>query len=263
MDFNIDTSYILYSTGAVFGIISLFYFGFDLILGLSPLTKSLLLLSGSVVFFSIGNHTDGKISGSMSYIFSVVSYIVLASYFISSFQLGSNTIFLALALSSGLFIGLGHIVSKGLKLDRNRVKYILLGAFVFGLALTITDLAAPEPTYNLDLKETYSQDEGSIGNLTVENTFYLPRTIERRNYNACVYTPDKIRAGISQNNYGSDLIYKEARETGLELEIELRRQHGEGENSNQTIENYPVELAQECPESSETEKIVLVERLYD
>lgn len=261
MDFKVDNAYILYGAGVFLGIISVLYFGLEIILSFSPVTKSLLLLSGSVIFFSSALYISNKVLDKTLYLLSATSYVVFLGYTLAKFSFGSELTFLALAASSALFIGLGYLVSEEkLDLEKEKIKRFLGVVGILVAGLIVFDVVGAEVQQDLLLEEKVTvseREDAQIGVLKVQNDFVLHREFELKDYDACLYrSGEKENAYVRYENNRDDLIAgMSSREVPLKLSgIPI------GHETNKTFEGeYSVEKRESCPESLETNTIVVVE----
>lgn len=249
MDFDIDQSRVLYGLGGFLGVISILYFGQELILNLSPTIKSFILLLGTAGFLSAGEYVGHKTLKSSFYIFSAFSYLSFLVYTIFKFQLGSGSTFLLLAFSSAVFIGLGYLRSgKGYEMKRDRARFILSVVIAVVALVMVLDVVGPQPQYSLELEEEVEVVEGEefqVGVLEIRNDFLLSRGVEVPTYRGCLgdtgYGGVYIRPEIENDILGGSTVKR------LELVDDVRTAPIE----NRTVSgNYTV-LEEGCPEDPE------------
>jgi hypothetical protein len=259
MDFKIDEAKLLYGLGAFLGIIAIIYFGHELILDLSPTIKSFILLSGTVMFLGAAEYVRHGFLKSSFYIFSAFSYLSFLVYIFARFSFSSEQIFLILAASSALFIGLGYLRSeKGYEVTEDQAKKVL-GAVIALVALAVVfDVVGAQPKYNLELKETVEVVEGEefeVGVLEIKNDFLLSRNVDTPTFRGCLFIEeghDRRNIYVSPDDRG--LIAGSATER-LSLTESVRSPH----DQNMSVSgNYTV-VNQECPSEPEERTIYIHE----
>lgn len=258
MDFDIDASDLLYIVGIVLAIVAVVYFSREIVADLSPTIKSALLLTAFPAFLVAGNLIHKRILDKFLYILSVLSYLVFLWYIFDTFDLGNNVIFLALITSSIVFIGMGYQWGKGVKIEEKWKRGILACLLIFAVGLFIFDVAGPQPSYELDLRERVSLEgawEGEkeqpipIGNLVVKNNFLFSRYTDFPDLNACLYTPEKHEIYLHYPRWEVDIIAgKSTEQIGISL---LPRTYMEN------IESLPTETASSFPDKAEEPKLVI------
>lgn len=191
MDFKIDEAKLLYGLGAFLGIVAIIYFGYELILDLSPTVKSFIFLSSTVMFLGAAEYVRNGILKSAFYIFSAFSYLSFLVYMFARFSFSSEQIFLILAASSAVFIGLGYLRSeKGYEVTRDQARRIL-GTLMVLVALAIVfDVIGAQPEYGLELNENVevtAGEEFEIGVLEIQNDFPLSRNVDTPTFRGCLF----------------------------------------------------------------------------
>ncbi len=190
MDFQIDESKLLYGLGAFLGVVAIIYFGHELILDLSPTVKSFILLSGTAMFLGTAEYVRESILKSSFYIFSAFSYLSFLVYIFARFGFSSEQVFLILAASSAIFIGLGYARSaKGYGLDEDQARKLLGGVIAVLAVLVVFDVMGPQPEYSLELHETVEVVEGvefEVGVFEIRNDFLLSRNVDVPSFRGCL-----------------------------------------------------------------------------
>jgi hypothetical protein len=261
MDFKIDEAKLLYGLGAFLGIVSIIYFGHELILDLSPTVKSFILLSSTVMFLGAAEYVKHGILKSSFYIFSAFSYLSFLVYIFARFSFSSEQIFLILAASSAVFIGLGYLRSeKGYEVNREQAKKVLGGVMVLVAIAVVFDVLGSQPEYSLELHETVEVVEGEefdIGVLEIQNDFLLSRNVDSPTFRGCLF----IKEGHDGRN-----IYVNPDEPGLvkgstteRIPLTEDAHYERSEDQNVTISgNYTV-VNEECPSEPEERTIYIHE----
>lgn len=261
MDFKIDEAKLLYVLGAFLGIIAIIYFGHELILDLSPTIKSFILLSSTVMFLGAAEYVRQDILKSSFYIFSAFSYLSFLVYMFARFSFSSEQIFLILAASSAVFIGLGYLRSeKGYEVTQDQARKVL-GALIVLVALAVVfDVLGSQPEYSLELHKTVDVAEGEefeIGVLELRNDFLLSRNIDTPTFRGCLF----IEEGHDGRN-----IYVNPDVGGLvsggttdRISLTEDAHYERHEDQNVTISgNYTV-VNEECPSEPEERTVYIHE----
>ncbi len=261
MDFKIDEAKLLYGLGAFLGIIAIIYFGHELILDLSPTVKSFILLSSTVMFLGAAEYVKHSILKSSFYIFSAFSYLSFLVYIFARFQFSSEQIFLILAASSAVFIGLGYLRSeKGYEVTQDQARKVL-GAVMILVALAIVfDVTGSQPEYRLELHENIEVVEGEefeIGVLEIQNKFHLSRNVDTPTFRGCLFIEeghDGRNIYVNPDNRG--LVSGSTTDT---IPLTESAHYERREDQNITISgNYTV-VNEECPSEPEERTIYIHE----
>lgn len=266
MDLNVKTSHLMYIVGIILGIVAVVYFGREIIVDLSPTIKSALLLIAFPTFIAGGSMIRKRIIDKFLYVLSVFSYLVFLWYIFNTFELGSNTIFIALVISSIIFIGIGYQWEKGVKIAKKWKKVVLVGLLIFAVGLVSLDVAGSQPSYELHPRERVSFEgawEGRgeqripIGNLVIRNDFLFSRYTDLPSLSACLYTPEKHDVHIYYSRWEVEIIGGKSQE---EIEVSIYPPYGE-EGGRPTymenIESLPIEKSSSCPDNVEEPKLVI------
>jgi hypothetical protein len=269
MDFDFDNSSVLYVLGAILGIVAVLYFGGEVILRFSPVVKSALMFLGFVTFLIAANAVRTAILDTAFYLLSVTSYVAFLGYTIGKFDLGTDGTFFALAVSSALFLSLGYVVREtefGLQPAHAK---ITLGVILLVVAgLVAFDVVGAQPQYTLQLKDEVNvtaPGKVELGTATVANRFVLSRNLDPPEYEACLYTPRKHVVQIYMDpTYGGQpdvLDSGDVRETEIGIHVpKLGEREDEGESEPANLGTIPVKQRDDCPETSETSRIVVATR---
>jgi hypothetical protein len=259
MDLDFDESWFLYGTGALLGVISILYFGLELIFDLSPTVKSAVLICSSAAFLLSGELTDSKLLRNSVNLFSGVTYLSFLIYVILRFNPSETSIFGLLAISSVIFTVMGYLRSrKGFELGYENSKKLLTGLGVFLALIIIFDVTGAQPEYKFELKEEVSVNNSKIvlGDFVVENRFPLSRNIELPDYDGCLAYNQTMRDGIWIHFDEEKMIAGgETENYKLKEQVKVRnigeRPLGETIRDNEIITgNYTVKTGK-CPERPE------------
>ena len=260
--------YLLYAVGVLLGIVTTFYFAFILLEDLSPTITAILLFVGFIVFGAAGLFTRIERLDIVFYALATAAYLIGLWYTIMRFEFGDVAVFLALALSSALFIGLGYLAHEGLLgIDRRTTSIVLVAVIGFGVLLIGVDLLGPQPTTELELEDEIAIPElgaeERFGTVHVHNTFVLSRSIDRPDVHACLYAPDRIDAPIRfEAPVGNEVLPGDS-SVSVDLSVRSEAFYDREEEtlraSLQDRETIPVELETECPEDVDDVTLVIIE----
>lgn len=260
MDLEIDESKIFYGLGSFLGVISILYFGHELILDLSPTIKSFILLSSTAMFLGAAEYVRNGVLKSSFYVFSSFSYLSFLVYMFARFSFSSEQIFLILAASSTVFVGLGYFRSeKGYSLNKEQSKKVLGAVITLVAVAVVFDVMGSQPEYSLELHESVEVVEGEefeIGVFEIRNDFVLSRNVDVPTFRGCLYMsedheprniyihpddPGLIGGGETERTSLADTVNSPHRE-------------------NVTYSgNYSVVRGQECPSDAEERTIYISE----
>jgi hypothetical protein len=263
MNFSFDESKFLFGVGALLGVISIFYFGLELIFDLSPTIKSFILVVFSALFFVLGDFVESDLLGISTYVFSGFTYLSFLIYVSVRFSLSQTQTLALLAGSSALFLGLGYVRNEELySLDSQTSKKASAALFGVLLILVAVDVAGSQPEYRLDLKEdvTVSGQEISVGVLEVENSFPLSRNVDLPSYGGCVAYNETVKDGLFISPEGDGLIKGGATETyNLTDDVRIRELNeppaGDTIRQREAIEgDYQIRTG-ECPDRPDNKTI--------
>ena len=269
MAFDLDSSHILYGLGAVLGVYTVLYFGLEVILSLSPATKSIMLVAGSAAFFLGAGYLETEKVSNILYGFSGVSYLVFTGYTLLRFDFSSEMTFLFLGGSSALFIFLGYKVSDGgFGFERSDYKKAVTGLVAVAAVLLVFDVLGAQPQHELKVKEKVELETGEnvVGTYTISNSFLLPRDADVRRYSACVYSEDEreIRSfsSVEWEESPKLLYHSDSVKGNLTVRVPQVEPRREEEQMNLSG-SFEVEQMEECPDSVEGKKVVVAESRVD
>lgn len=275
---DIDSSYILYGLGTILGIFAILYFGQEILLSLSPTVKSIILFVSFVFFLTAGLYLEEDSVNTALTALSGGAYIVFLGYTVLRFSPTSNQIFLLLAFSSALFVGLGYTIrEKEYRLTTEQSRRVLAACGVFVLLLIAFDVmgaqAATSASFQsqADVSVVADNDRVELGTVTFQNPFVFSRFAEIPQYHVCLYAPDHGQAeGLTAmtdigDRYGDVLL--RGGETITEdvtarFPMAVER---EGVERGLTPEDYrdlgtlPVESMEQCPDTSDSARIVVAD----
>lgn len=266
MDLDMDSGKVLYGVGAVLGVAAVLYFGTELILGLAPAVKSLLLLLGFAALFVGGTRAAAPLSPVL-YVLSATAYISFLGYTIGRYSLTADQTFLALGLSSVLFIGLGYAVREE-RLPAFPVRETLLGIGIVAAGLLVLDVTGPDVTTDTVVVDEVTVDEGpvTVAEVTATNRFVFARPVDVPRFDACLYRTgmEQRRVPVSARE-APDLVPGNGARTFDLTAIVPREGDRDGNATGPVERTYAVERLAECPDARDTDTIVITpsERLRD
>lgn len=252
MDMEVNGSKVLYGIGAFLGVLTILYFGRNIILDLSPTSKSLLLLFSSVGFLATAIWKQEF--ENILYLFSGASYLVFLSYTVTRFSFSSEIVFGVLAVSTAVFIGLGYFKSKDYEIEAGLAKKALIGLLLVSVVLTAVDILGSQPTYELQLEDEISvPGDETVGAVVVENSFFLSRNVELPRYGVCTGSED-VNVHLSYEESFDILSGGETKEAILENRFSYRSDQEYDETE------YSIQSVGECPSDPEEEVLYIFER---
>jgi len=270
---NIDSSYILYGIGALLGIAAILYFGQEVLLSLSPTVKSALLVLAFGFFLVSGLHTTRGSFSTVLIILAAGAYIIFLGYTIIRFTLTTNQIFLSLAASSALFIGVAYTVGeRDIALTRDQAKYLLGGCVLLAALLITGDVLGPQATVSTTIVDSIDrtaaeQGETVVGTIQAANPFILSRMKDLPGYSACLVTANASARHpvMLEDGDGGRTVLLRAGATRVE-NITVRFPALTADDVPQDlqfpndVDTIPVEQARRCPDTREESTLVIAER---
>ena len=155
MRLAIDSGKLLYALGVLFAAAALLYFVRDVVFDLSITVKAALLLLGFIAFFVAGVALERDVLDVVAFALSGVTYVVFVGYVVVRYSPGETGIFLLLAASAGLFVGLGYALRAGIPTPSRRTAgYALGGLLVVSVLLVGADALSGGVTYDVQTNES-------------------------------------------------------------------------------------------------------------
>lgn len=109
----INASIIAFVIGLAFAVLTTVYFGYDVLLSLSPGVKLSLLYAASVVTLLIGFTDSSETVSIILIVLTGATYIVATGYLTREFDPSDAGIFFLLSFSAGVFIAIGYAFDEG------------------------------------------------------------------------------------------------------------------------------------------------------
>lgn len=265
---DIRRVHLLYAVGVLLGVITTIYFAFIILEDLSPTVTAILLLLGFVLFGSAGLFTRVERLDLVFYSLAAAAYLIALWYTISRFELDDLAVFLALGLSSALFLGLGYLSHEGyVDIDRRWAGIVIVAVLGIGVVLLGVDLMGAQPTTDIEVQDEIAipelTDDARVGNVTVHNEFFLSRAIDRPTVHACLYAPDRVDAPIRFEERLGNEVVSGGKSVSSGIFVRSRAFYDlENETLREPLqdrETIPVEHRAECPEAVDEVKLVVIE----
>lgn len=269
MDLSIDGGKVLYAVGALLGIVTVAYFGFEFLAALSPTVKSILLVFAFAAFLLGGLTTERSGLSAVGYVLAAGSYLVWLAYTFSRFELGETAVLLTLACSTLLFVGLGYVVRERSPSIARRQALAVVGVLVvLSLGLIAVDAVGAQPSYEIETVDSVDAPEPrervDLGTVTATNEFVLSRAVDDASVRICVTGPEprEFQQGLFRDTVlgGGDTATEELTISGNFL-------YGNGPDGDPEPlfegDSIPVETSDgaDCPTDDELRIVVLTDGL--
>jgi hypothetical protein len=257
----------------ILAIAALLSFVQDLVFGLSIKVKAALLVFGFVGFFVVGTATDRDVLDAVAFALSGAAYLVFLAYVIWRYSVGETGTFLLLALSAGLFIGLGYLLREcGPRTPVRVAGYVVGGLLLVSVALVGVDAAGGGVTYDLQTNESvtveapdwdhapeagYAPVDVRLGTVTAENEFVFRRALDLPALSGCVVGTDAPDERWAYLDY-DDASYQRpaAIGGGQSLTFGVRAEVPVPVNATQPVD-FAVEQRSACPDDADRATIVV------
>ena len=266
-DFELDTSYALYIFAAIFFLVSIIYFGAEVVFQLSPVTKSYLLFSLTALIIGTGIWFAGGIKSTLTYLTGFLSYIVFLSDTLFRFEPGTEVVLGSLLGSAVLFAAVGRILSKEMvELSTKRFR-IFIGFIVLSAALlTAYDMSGPKPVYEFEFEEEVNIVEGPnrLGSVTVRNNFLITRSYDIPEYEACVYDSGRDNLYIDVADYRTDSgLIAGSSEKSFDINYSASMRMVDRESDERRLEHsgrFDITESERCPSNGQNRTIYVFQQ---
>lgn len=204
---SLDSETLLYVLGVAFALGTLAFFASNVAFDLSITVTAALLLVAFVALLIGGLAIDRAPLDTIAFAVSGLAYVVFLGYVVTRYRPEPATVFVLLAASAGLFVGLGYALQENrLTIDRPTARFALLGLAAFGVLLVGADsIGDVEYTVDLNddfvLNETYEPEgedlifgEARVGTLTVTNPTLFTREVNPPTLTGCLVGVENRRA---------------------------------------------------------------------
>ncbi|EMA09341.1 hypothetical protein SAMN05443574_10718 [Haloarcula vallismortis] len=204
MRLAIDSGKLLYALGVLFAAAALLYFVRDVVFDLSITVKAALLLLTFIALFVAGMALERDVLDVVAFALSGVTYVVFVGYVVVRYSPGETGTFLLLALSAGLFVGLGYALRAGIPTPSRRTATAALGGLlVVSAGLVGADTLSGGVTYDVQTNESvtvsvpetehtpnrYPYIETEIGAVTASNPSPFLRALDLPSLSGCLVGP--------------------------------------------------------------------------
>lgn len=213
MDLDIDGGALLYVLGIGFALAALAYFVRDVVFALSITVKAALLFLAFLGFLLGGIAMNRDVLDRVSLVLAGAAYVVFVGYVVTRYGLDATAIFLVLAASAVLFVGLGYALRQHRPAIAPRsARLLAIAIVVVAILLVGADVATAGVTYETEFDESVTvsapadapperpvvQGEATIGSITVTNEGPFTRSLEMPRMEGCVVGVD---AGSETRTY--------------------------------------------------------------
>ncbi|MHC3379358.1 DUF1109 domain-containing protein [Haloarcula sp. H-GB5] len=204
MRLAIDSGKLLYALGVLFAAAALLYFVRDVVFDLSITVKAALLLLGFVVLFVAGVALERDVLDVVAFALSGVTYVVFVGYVVVRYSPGETGTFLLLAISAGLFVGLGYALRAGIPTPSRRTAAAALGGLLIVSAVLVgADALSGGVTYDVQTNESvtvsvpepeqkggeYPPVSREIGTVAASNPSPFLRALDPPTVSGCLVGP--------------------------------------------------------------------------
>lgn len=199
MNFDLDEETLLYVLGVGFTLAALVYFAQDVVFGLSITVTAALLFVAFVGFLLAGLQIEHSPLDTVAFAVSGLSYVVFLGYVVSRYSPDETTVFLLLAASAALFVGLGYgLGEREFRPSRRTVVAVLAVLLVASTALVVVDGLGGDVGYDVELNDSTatltvaeSDSHGtdltaSVGTLAARNPSVFTRRVDLPRVDACL-----------------------------------------------------------------------------
>lgn len=198
---DVDSGTILYVVGVLFGLAAFAYFLPDVVFGLSITVRAALLLLAFVGLLLAGLALERDVLDLVAFALAAIAYVVWLYYVVSRYDPGRTAVFLLLALSAALFVGLGYGLREvEFVLDRRDAAAAVGGLVVAALVLVAADALAGGVAYEVGLNDSATVEvperagdrqslalvETRVGTVTASNDFVFREPLDWPRTSGCL-----------------------------------------------------------------------------
>lgn len=259
MNLDVDPGKLLYAVGALFGIAAVLYFARDVVFDLSITVRAILLLLTFLVLLTGALVTSRPGIATVGYVLSAATYLAFLWYALSRFDVGADGTFLALLLSTGLFLGLGYLLRERAVAPSPAVaRWVVVGIVLTGAMFVGADLAASGVDYRMTVhEEGVVGDRGEIelGTVTAANRFVFRESIDMPRPLVCSYGFDRRERPV-ELRVGAGTVPRTVPGGGT-VTATMSTRFGE-EELDAVDGPIPVDTAAACPADADEPRIVVV-----
>lgn len=198
MNFDLDEETLLYVLGIGFTLAALVYFARDVVFGLSITVTTALLFVAFVAFLLAGLQVGHDPLDTVAFAISGLSYVVFLGYLVTRYEPSETAVFLLLAGSAALFVGLGYgLGEREFRPSRRTTVAILAVLLVASTSLVVVDALGGDVQYDVELNDsaTFTVEDSdpesthlttTVGTLTVRNPSVFTRPVDIPSTRACL-----------------------------------------------------------------------------
>ena len=192
MNFDLDEETLLYVLGVGFTLAALVYFARDVVFGLSITVTAALLFVAFVGFLLAGLQIEHSPLDTVAFAVSGLSYVVFLGYLVLRYEPSETVVFLLLAASAALFVGLGYwLGEREFRPSRRTIVAVLAVLLVASAALVVADGLTGDVEYDVELNgsTTFTVEAGltaTVGTLTARNPSVFTRQVDLPSTRACL-----------------------------------------------------------------------------
>jgi hypothetical protein len=256
---TIDSETLLYVLGVVFALGTLAFFASNVAFDLSITVTAALLLVAFVALLITGLAIDREPLDTVAFAVAGLAYVVFLGYIASQYNPAASTVFVLLAASAGLFVGLGYALQENrLTVDRRTARLALLGLAAAGILLIGADsIGELETTIELDdevelhgstpAEEPVVYGDQRIGTLTIRNPTLFTRPIDVPPLEGCLAgTDDRRRTSVDVSYEPRRYQLADRLRRDETVTATLRLQFDLPANATVAGQRVPIERADSC-----------------
>lgn len=259
--FDVDSETLFNTAAAVVATLAVGIFTLNVDLGVSPVSKVLLVVCFLTGVFALTQRTADQQLALLGYGVIVVSVVLLFFETVNTFELGDGTTVLGLlVVAAALFASrFGLDADNRFVTGRQAASVLVVATLLTGTVLT-ADVATGGPAYDLQLEDrvTVPDDDRrqmSVGSLVATNPTPLPERVETPRYAVCTagnwsaYRPPADERGERRPvhtdlrdtaDYNDHVMSYSSRAYPVELHLDGVAVGGE---------TFPVERTDGCPDT--------------
>jgi len=256
MNFDLDEETLLYVLGIAFTLAALVYFARDVVFGLSITVTAALLFVAFLGFLLAGLQVGHDPLDTVAFAISGLSYVVFLGYLVTRYEPSETAVFLLLAGSAALFVGLGYgLGEREFRPSRRTIVAVLAVLLVASTSLVVVDALGGEVQYDVELNDsttTFTVEDrdpdgtdltAGVGTLTVRNPSVFTHPVDIPSTRACLAgvdnaterrvhvdlypqsydVPDRLAGGSSRVHVLRASMYREGNQTSdLTVDVEQR-----------------------------------------
>jgi len=261
---QLDPARILYAVGILFGIAAVLFFARDLVFELSITVRAALLFFAFIACL-IGTVAVDRSEYVLGFaVLGAVAYLAFLVYTIPRFDIGSEGTFLALLVSASLFDALGYLFrERELAPSRTTIRFLVVGVILIAMLFIGADVLASGVAYDVNVTDAETiGDRGQVqlGTVTVANRFLFREPIDIPQAFACIYIPGAgdlpMRPHPVHYRVDGERV-PDSVPGDATLQVSMTVQLTDDERG--SIDGpLQVDRATECPDTSETARILVL-----